>query len=202
MMKIIRDLWPKSRDLVSDGFDESLDYISKIIPLKILKVSSGTKCWTWTIPKKWEAIEAWIKDENGNIILNLKDNPLHVISYSQSINKEVSKKELLEHLFSEPKCPDAVRYSYAFYNKNWGFGIEHNKIEKLQGEKFHVFINTSFQDGELKVGEHTIKGQTNETVVFVAHLDHPFMANDDLTGVAAMIDIANELKDKKLHFTY
>lgn len=28
------------------------------------------------------------------------------------------------------------------------------------------------------------------------------MANDDLTGVAAMIDIAKELKDRKLYFTY
>jgi len=201
-MKIIRDLWPKARDLVSDGFDESLEYISTLLPLKIFEIPSGTQCWTWIVPKKWKAVAGWIKDVKGNIIIDFKDNPLHIISYSQPINKEVTKDELMEHLFSEPKCPNAVRYSYAFYKKNWGFGIEHNKIKKLDGEKFQIFIDSKFEDGLLKVGEHTIKGETDDVIVLVAHLDHPFMANDDLTGVAALIEIANELKGKKLHFTY
>ena len=51
MMNLINDLWLKRRDIVSDGFDESLEYISKIIPLKIHKIPTGTKCWTWIIPE-------------------------------------------------------------------------------------------------------------------------------------------------------
>ena len=52
-MKLIDDLWFKRRDLISDGFDESLGYISKIIPMKIHQFRTGMKCWTWKIPKKW-----------------------------------------------------------------------------------------------------------------------------------------------------
>ena len=41
MVELINALWFKRRDIISDGFDESLKYISKIIPLKIYKISSG-----------------------------------------------------------------------------------------------------------------------------------------------------------------
>ncbi len=82
---LINDLWLKPRHLVSDAYDEAIEYISKIIPLKIHSIPTGTKCWTWTIPEKWIINEAWIKDLDGNKILDLKDHPLHVISYSLPI---------------------------------------------------------------------------------------------------------------------
>lgn len=65
MMKLINDLWFKRRDIVSDGFDESLDYISRVIPLKIHKIPSGTKCWTWIVPEKWSVKEAYIEEVCG-----------------------------------------------------------------------------------------------------------------------------------------
>ena len=37
MIKLINDLWFKRRDIVSDGFDESLDYISKITKKELMK---------------------------------------------------------------------------------------------------------------------------------------------------------------------
>ena len=68
MVELINALWFKRRDIISDGFDESLKYISKIIPLKIYKISSGTKCWTWTVPEKWLVKEAFVEDLNGKKI--------------------------------------------------------------------------------------------------------------------------------------
>ena len=131
MIKLIHDLWRKNRNLISDDYDQSLEYISKLIPLKIHKIPSGTKCWTWTIPEKWSVKEAWIKDLDGNIILDFKDNPLHVMSYSLPINKIVSKEELIKHIHTRADRPNSIPYEFKFYERDWGLCIEHNKLNNL-----------------------------------------------------------------------
>ena len=54
----------------------------------------------------------------------------------------------------------------------------------------------------MEVGDCTIKGKRDEIIVLVAHLCHPAMVNDDLAGVAALIEIAKELAKKKNNYTY
>lgn len=202
MNKLIDDLWSKERHLISDAYDESLEYISKLIPLKIHEIPSGTKCWTWVVPEKWAVKEAYIEDMNGKRLLDLKDHPLHVVSYSLPINKVVTKEELMKHLYTNPKRPGAIPFEFKFYEKGWGFCIQHDKLKKFTEKKYKVFIDSKFEKGTLKVGDCTIKGETDETVVLVAHLDHPAMVNDDLTGVAVLVDIAKELSKRKNHYTY
>ena len=51
-------------------------------------------------------------------------------------------------------------------------------------------IRTDFSYDTLKVGEIVIPGSTDDTIVLCAHLCHPGMVNDDLTGVAVAIDVA------------
>ena len=202
MLELINDLWYKKRDLVSDDYDESLDYISKIIPLKIHKIPSGTKCWTWTIPEKWSVKDAYIEDTDGNRLLDSKENPLHVWSYSLPIDKVVTKEELMKHLTTIPKRPNAIPFNFKFYERDWGFSIQHNKLKKFTKNKYKVFIDSETEKGDLKVGDCTIKGKTDETIVLVAHLDHPAMVNDDLAGVAVLVEIGKELMKKKNHYTY
>ena len=202
MIKLIEDLWRKQRNLVSDDYEESLQYISKIIPLKIHEVPSGTKCWTWTIPEKWTANEAWIEDLDGNKLLDFKDHPLHLISYSLPINKIVSKDELMEHLHTNPKRPDAIPFEFKYYQKDWGFCIQHNKLKNFTKEKYKVCIDSKFEKGTLKVGDFTIKGESDETIILVAHLCHPSMVNDDLAGVSVLVDVAKELSKRKNHYSY
>jgi len=201
-MKLINSLWFKRRDIVSDGFDESLEYISKIIPLKIHKTSTGTKCWTWVVPEKWSVNEAYIEDLNGKRVLDLKDHPLHIMSYSLPIDKIVSKKELFQHLHTNAERPDAIPFEFKYYQRDWGFCIQNNKLKEFTKENYKVFIDSKFEKGSLKVGDYTIKGKTDKTIVLVAHLCHPGQVNDDLTGVAVLVDIAKELAKKKNYYTY
>jgi aminopeptidase-like protein len=200
--KLIDDLWSKERHLISDEYDESLEYISKLIPLKIHEIPSGTKCWTWVVPEKWSVKEAYIEDMDGKRLLDVKDHPLHVVSYSLPIDKVVTKDELMKHLYTKPERPGAIPFEFKFYERDWGFCIQHNKLKKFTKNKYKVFIDSKFEKGTLKVGDCTIKGETDETIVLVAHLDHPAMVNDDLTGVAVLVDIAKELSKRKNHYTY
>jgi aminopeptidase-like protein len=202
VMKLINDLYFKRRDIISDGFDESLDYISKIIPLKIHKIPSGTKCWTWIIPEKWSVKEAYIEDLKGNPLLNLKEHPLHVVSYSLPIDKVVTKNELMKHLHTNPKRPMAIPWEFMYYERDWGLCIQHSKLKKFTEDRYRVVIDSQFEMGTLKVGECLITGETDETIVVVSHLCHPAMVNDDLSGVAISVDIAKELGKKNNHYSY
>jgi len=202
MIELIQDLWFKRRDIVSDGYDESLQYISKIIPLRIHEIPSGTKCWTWIVPEKWSVEEAYIEDLDGNRILDLKDHPLHVISYSLPIDRVVTKEELMKHLHTNPKRPGAIPFEFKYYERDWGFCIQHNRLKEFTKDKYRVFINSKFEKGTLKVGDYTIEGETDETIVIMAHLCHPAMVNDDLTGVAVLVDIAKELSKRSNYYTY
>lgn len=202
MLKLIKAIWFKRRDIVSDGYDGALNYISKIIPLKIHKIPSGTKCWTWKVPEKWSVKNAYIEDLQGNRLLDLKDHPLHVISYSLPVDKIVTKEELMGHLCTNPKRPNAIPFEFKYYERDWGFCIQHNKLKKFIKDKYRVFIDSKFEKGALKVGDFTVKGKSDETIAVVAHLCHPAMVNDDASGVAVLVDIAKSLKKRNNYYTY
>ena len=201
MMKLIRDLWMENRSLVNDGYDEALKYISNIIDLKIHEIPSGTECWTWVVPEKWVINEAYIMCGERKII-DFKEHPLHVLSYSLPVDKEVSKEELLKHLHWREDRPNAIPFEFKYYERDWGFCIQHSRLKELTEDKYKVFIDSKFEKGTLKVGDFTIKGETDETVVLIAHLCHPAQVNDDLAGVAVLVDIAEEMSRRRHHYTY
>ncbi|MBN1614740.1 MAG: DUF4910 domain-containing protein, partial [Deltaproteobacteria bacterium] len=55
-----------------------------------------------------------------------------------------------------------------------------------------------------KVGDFTIKGLNDDTIVIAAHLCHPAMVNDGLSGVAVLVEIAQEFlkTTRKRNYTY
>lgn len=202
MIKLINDLWFKRRDLVSDGYDESLEYISRIIPIKIHRYPSGMKCWTWAVPEKWSINEAYIEDLKGNRILDTRDHPLHVVSYSLPVDAVVSKEELMKHIYTRPERAEAIPFEYKYYERDWGFCIQHNRLKEFTSDRYKVFIDAKFEKGDLKVGDCTIKGKTEQIIVLAAHLCHPAMANDDLTGVSVLAELAREMGKRKNNYTY
>jgi len=200
-MALIQDLWLKNRSLVNDGYDEALDYINNIIDLKIHEIPSGTECWTWIVPEKWVINEAYIMYDNQKIV-DSKAHPLHVISYSLPVDKEVSKEELLKHLYWSEGRPRAIPFVFKYYERDWGFCLPYEKVKTLQNGRYKVYIDSRFELGKLKVGDFTIPGEVEDTIVLVAHLCHPAQANDDLAGVAVLVDIAKEMSKKQNHYTY
>src|SRR5690606_39601747 len=63
----------------------------------------------------------------------------------------------------------------------------------ISDDSYRVVIRTSDSFGTLKVGEVVIPGSSDETFVICAHLCHPHMVNDDLSGVVVGIDVARAL---------
>lgn len=201
-MKLIEDLYLKRRDIISDGYDEALRYVSRIIPFKTQEIPTGTKCWTWVVPEKWSVGEAYIEDLKGGRLLDLKNHPLYVVSYSLPIKKIVSRQELLKHLHTQPQRPGAIPFEFKYYQRDWGFSIQHSQLKKFTKPRYKVVIDSKFERGTLKIGEYILRGTSDDEIAIVAHLDHPGMANDDLSGVAVLIELAKVLRHRKHRYTY
>tara|TARA_B100000780_G_scaffold276501_1_gene245210 strand:+ start:132 stop:608 length:477 start_codon:yes stop_codon:yes gene_type:complete len=139
--KLIRSLWPINRSILGKGFNKSLKIIkNEIKTLKIKKIKTDSKVFDWIVPQEWNVTEAWIKDEDGKEIINFKNNNLHLMGYSQPIDKVLNFNQLNAHLYSLKTQPDAIPYVTSYYNKNWGFCLEYKERKKLNKKKNIMYL--------------------------------------------------------------
>ena len=204
MYKWAEDLFPICRSVAGPGNLETLGYIKKIIPnLEIHGFKSGTSVYDWEIPKEWHIHAAWIKDEDGNEIINFEDHNLHVLNYSQSVDDLITYDELDKHLFSIPEKENAIPYVTSYYSKSWGFCIEDSKRKKLDSnKKFHVYIDSKFVDGEMSYGEYYVKGKSNKEIFLSTYICHPSMANNELSGPIVTTALAREISKRDNFYSY
>lgn len=191
MHKWIKDLFPINRSITGNGVRETLTYLQNIIPdLKILSVPSGTQVYDWEVPEEWIINKAYITDENGKIIVDIKDNNLHIVGYSEPIDEWMTLEELQKHLHSIPNQPNAIPYITSYYKKYWGFCLSENNRLKLKKGKYHVVIDSSFITGVLNYGELIIPGELQEEILLSTYICHPSMANNELSGPVVSTAIA------------
>jgi aminopeptidase-like protein len=195
MIDLIQELWFLKRDIVSDDFDRALTRLAEEVPMTIYEYATGEPCWTWQVPEKWTCHEAFLETLDGRRLLDYEDHPLHVVSYSLPFEGVVKREQLLQHLHTHPRLPDAIPYVFKYYERDWGLCASKTLRDSLAADEYRVVIRTSFEPGSLKVGEIVIPGESEETFVMVTHLCHPAMVNDDLTGVVVGIDTARFLLD-------
>jgi aminopeptidase-like protein len=203
MIELIHELWRLKRDIVSDDFDRALYRLAREAPMQIHEYPSGSTCWTWRIPEKWTCHEAYLETVDGQRLLDYADHPLHVVSYSLPYEGITSREELLAHLHVHPTLEDALPFVFKYYERDWGLCASQALRATLNDPHYRVVIRTSFEPGNLKLGEVVIPGESAETFMLVAHLCHPAMVNDDLTGVVVGLHAARALMGlPQRRFTY
>ena len=183
------ELFPICRSITGKGTEQTLKKIQRFFPkLKIYKIKSGTKIFDWKIPEEWNIKNAYVIDKYQNKIIDFKKNNLHIVGYSKPIKKKLTKKELLNKIYSLPAQSDAIPYVTSYYKKDWGFCTT-DIVRKLivknysKNDKFDVLIDTSFKkNGYLQYGEYFIKGKTSKEIIISTYICHPSMANNELSG--------------------
>lgn len=203
MDNLFDQLYPLCRSITGEGIRESLEYLKAYMPLEIKKFYSNKKVLNWTIPQEWIIREAWIKDLNGNDIINFKDNNLHVISYSDAVNKKISLKDLKSHIYTSKTLTNAIPYVTAYYNRRWGFCMSEEQLRQLHDQEYQVYIDSEFVDGSLDIGHTFLEGIKKEEVLLSAYLCHPSMANNELSGPIVLAMLYNRIKKwKQRNLTY
>ena len=205
---LIEELWPINRSLTGDGNRLTLKKLKKInSKIKIFEVLSGTKAFDWKIPLEWNVKKAFLQDfQTKKKIVDFKDNNLHLMGYSISVNKIISFKDLKKKLNYIKSLPEAIPYTTSYYKRDWSFNISYNKFKKLNKKNSYlVNIDTQFKKGSMSYGEILIKGQSKKEFLISTYICHPSMANNELSGPSLSIYLSkwlNNLKNRKFSYRF
>lgn len=208
MYKWIKDLFLYCRSITGNGNRITIEYIKKEVNVfRTLSFKTGKKVFDWKIPKEWNINDAYIQDEKGKKYAEFKKNNLHILNYSISVNKWISKNELLKNIYTENKQPDRIPYVTSYYKQRWGFCMsinQKNAISKNKSKRFKVFIDSSHSNGKLDLIHSLKKGNSKKEIFFSTYMCHPSMANDNLSGVAVLMQLNKYLNEnyKKTKFSY
>lgn len=198
-------LWPIMRSITGDGVRKSLDIIEELVPLTRHEIESGRNVFDWQIPQEWSYIGASIEGPDGKKILDVDNNNLHLVNYSEPFVGVLSKGELDKHLHSLPNQPDAIPYVTSYYKRQWGFCMTHRQRESLPEGNYKVSIDTNLFDGSLTIGEAFFPGRLEDEILFSTYICHPSMANNELSGPLVTAFLANyvsSMTDRKFSYRF
>lgn len=193
MMDLAAELYPIPRSLTGDGVRATLERINRRLPLEIHELPTGTPVLDWTVPREWNPREAWIRDPAGGKVVDFADHNLHLVGYSAPVHSRMTLDELRPHLHSLPEQPDVIPYRTSYYEETWGFCLPHRLRASLPDGEYEVFIDASLEDGSMTWGECLLPGATAEEVLISSHVCHPQLANDNLSGIAVAVHLAEAL---------
>ena len=202
MYALIEELYPVCRSITGDGVRNTLRRVAEELPLELHEVPSGTPVFDWTVPKEWNIREAWIKAPDGKKIIDFGEHNLHVVNYSVPVHEHLTLEELQPKLHSLPDRPDWIPYRTSYYDETWGFCLTHNALESLAEGEYEVCIDSTLEDGSLAYAECVIPGAVDDEVLLSAHVCHPSLANDNLSGVSLLARLGAALSTVETKYTY
>jgi aminopeptidase-like protein len=199
---LVERLYPICRSITGDGVRTTLRMLQETAPLEIVEVPTGTKAFDWVVPQEWNIRDAYVEDASGRRVVDFQQHNLHVVNYSVPVDGTFTLEELRPHLHSLPEQPDLIPYRTSYYAPTWGFCLRHNDLLALPDGDYHVRIDSSLEDGHLTYGECVLAGESADEVLVSAHVCHPSLANDNLSGVAVASLLASRLNGMRLRHTY
>ncbi|MBD2247152.1 DUF4910 domain-containing protein [Nostoc sp. FACHB-888] len=202
MYQLISDMYPICRSITGDGLRKTLNIIKQHIPLDIHDIPTGTQVFDWTIPKEWNIRDAFIKNSQGEKIVNFHQSNLHIVNYSINIHEKMPLEDLKAHLFTLHDQPDWIPYRTSYYKENWGFCLSHNQLLELKDEEYEVRIDSSLENGCLTYGEYYIRGKKTDEIIISCHTCHPSLCNDNLSGIALATFLAKHLSEISPSYSY
>jgi len=203
---VLGEIVPLHRTLASDGGDAALEIIGSYLPenanYQIETYEPLKPVWTWYVPERYIVHEAYLETEDGQRIVDFKNDPLHLISYSLPVDQMLTWDELRPHLYFNEERPHTIPWIFKYYDRDWGFCLPKNQFDTLpRDKKYHAVINVEFNtdpDPGFKVATallHPLGGGNAEVgeMFIMAHTCHPNQANDDAAGVVTALEVARRL---------
>lgn len=195
-------LFPLCRSITGKGVRDTIAIFRDYVDIELHAVASGTLVFDWKIPDEWLVTDAYVADSTGRRIIDFKASNLHLLNYSTPIHATMPLSELRTHIYTLPQQPDLIPYKTAYYVDAWGFCMTHNEFLKLSEGQYEVVIDTEKSPGHLHYGEYLHAGATSREVLLYAHICHPSLANDNCSGLALLIILAEHLQHIETHYSY
>lgn len=202
MYDLVRELYPLNRSITGNGVRETLRILQRHVPLELHEVATGTPVFDWEVPREWNIRGAYVEDGAGQRVVDFAEHNLHVVGYSVPVDATMQLAELRPHLHSLPDKPGWIPYRTSYYDENWGFCLAHDVLESLRDGEYRVVIDSSLVPGSLTYGELLLPGDSADEVLVFAHVCHPSLCNDNLSGISVATFLAKELARRPRHYSY
>ena len=200
--ELVTELFPICRSITGNGLRRTLGLIGERVPLEVTEVPTGTQVLDWTVPQEWNINDAWIETPDGQRVVQFGDSNLHVLGYSVPIRERMPLADLKEHLFTLPEHPNWIPFRNSYYSRNWGFCLQHSRLQSLADGDYEVCIDSTLEDGSLTYAEAFVPGESEDEVLVSGYACHPSLANDNLSGLALMTMLAKHLAGQRLRHSY
>ena len=173
LLQICKELYPIYRSITGNGVRESLKILQKYVNFKIHEIPSGTKVFDWIVPEEWNIKSAFVVDLSTNEkVIDFANHNLHIVGYSEPIDRVMDFSELNTHLYYNDKMPNAIPYVTSYYKRTWGFCLSYNNYLKLdRTAKYRIFIDSNFNDnGSLTYAELIVPGESEKEIFFSSYI--------------------------------
>jgi aminopeptidase-like protein len=201
MHELMAELFPICRSITGDGVRETLRIVGERVPLEVREVPSGTEVLDWTVPEEWNIDDAYVALD-GTRLVDFRDSNLHVVSYSEPVQARMALDELRPHLHTHAERSDWIPYRTSYYTRAWGFCLARDTLDGLEGGEYEVCVDSRLAPGSLTYGEVVVPGERDEEFLVTTHVCHPSLANDNLSGIALLAELASALAGRRNRHTH
>jgi aminopeptidase-like protein len=199
MVSLVERGWRLNRTAVNPDTDRFAAMLAEEFNAEILAVEAGAECLTWYIPRHWAVRKGQLRRQDGTVLADFADNPLHLWTHSIAFQGEISREELFaHHIQTDPARPEEILYhyrnGYRFEACEWGFSLPYRTVERMTDHTYVVEIDADLDlKGSLKVVDAFLPGELTDTILVAAHTCHPAMVADGIGCIAVAAEIFRKL---------
>jgi len=201
MYALATRLFPICRSLTGAGVRQTINILEEelrtrtdgALGLAVSEVPSGTECFDWLVPPEWNVADAFVLDESGERVIDFRAHNLHLVGYSEPIDKTISLEEHQSHLYSLPEQPHAIPYVTSYYRRSWGFCMRHADRDRLRQGSYRVRIDSRLESGSLTYADLKVAGTSTQEILFSTYVCHPSMGNNELSGPVLALALAQHV---------